>query len=253
MRKKPVIKEYSCCEELGKCITIVQLSDLHNCIFGKDNFGLVKAVSDCRPDIILFSGDMINKHEKHYKTALSVIERIASVAPCFYGYGNHELIYSKHFTSDCKEYEDALKKLGITVLRDDSVITDISGIPFEIGGFTADEKAYTHFKKLPVYSEVTKRKNPNITGLLISHNPELYESYEKSGWNYIFSGHLHGGIIRIPGFRGIVSPSGRLFPKYSGGLYRLKNNKMIVSRGLGSHTVKLRIFNPPELVKITLS
>ena len=66
------------------------------------------------------------------------------------------------------------------------------------------------------------------------------------------SGHLHGGIVRLPKLGGVISPQFRLFPKYDGGDYLIGGRHMIVSRGLGSHTVNIRIMNRPELIVVKL-
>lgn len=254
MRKKPVTKEYSYCAGLGTCIKIVQLSDLHNCSFGTDNDRLLEYVRACEPDLIFITGDMLNKKDKDYHTALNTCRKIASVAPTFYCLGNHEIRFSRTFKKQFETYAEELIDNGIRFLKDDSLIIEVQGKEIEIGCFNADEKAYGHFKPIPFYDNIPKRKNPEIPGLLLSHNPELYKSYEASQWDVVFSGHLHGGIVRIPFIGGCVSPSGRIFPKYSGGFYTLKNNRhMLVSCGLGSHTIKIRLFNPPEITKLTLS
>lgn len=254
MRKKPVTKEYSYCAGLGKCITIVQLSDLHNCVFKNDNEALTESVKACNPDLIVFTGDMFNKRDINTEKALSICWKMSCIAPCYYSLGNHELRYSSRFGLKFEEYCDKLRAFGIRLLTDESEIVEVAEKSIEIGGFNADETAYAHFSEIPFFNNIPSRKNKEIPGILLSHNPELYESYEASDWDIILAGHLHGGIVRIPGIGGCVSPSGRLFPKYSGGFYDLKNNKkMLVSCGLGGHTIKIRIFNPPELVKLTIN
>jgi len=88
----------------------------------------------------------------------------------------------------------------------------------------------------------------------MAHNPSYMKKYLERGANLILSGHLHGGIVRIPGWRGVVSTQFKLFPRYAGGYYQLKDKQaMIVSRGLGSHTIKFRLFNRPELVIIDIT
>lgn len=66
----------------------------------------------------------------------------------------------------------------------------------------------------------------------------------------VVSGHVHGGIMRLPVFGGVLSPSLTLFPKYDGGRFSEGKSTMILSRGLGTHTIPLRVFNPGELVVI---
>jgi len=68
----------------------------------------------------------------------------------------------------------------------------------------------------------------------------------------IVSGHLHGGFIRLPFVGGLISPSGRFFPKYDNGIYEKNDCVMAVSRGLGDHVPLLRVLNKPELMILHL-
>ena len=88
--------------------------------------------------------------------------------------------------------------------------------------------------------------------ILLAHNPAYMDAYKAWGADLILSGHLHGGIVRIPFLGGVISPQAFLFPKYSGELTTEGEQAVIVSRGLGTHTIHLRLFNTPELVSVTL-
>ena len=88
--------------------------------------------------------------------------------------------------------------------------------------------------------------------LLLAHRPEFFEIYKEFNIDLVFSGHAHGGQIRLPFIGGILAPGQGLFPKYDGGLYTESNTNMIVSRGLGNSIFPIRINNPPEIVSVTL-
>ena len=80
-----------------------------------------------------------------------------------------------------------------------------------------------------------------------------YNSYIEYGSNLVLSGHVHGGLIRLPLIGALLSPDYTFFPRYSEGLYEKNNTKMIVSRGLGySRRLKIRINNNFEIVVINL-
>ena len=68
----------------------------------------------------------------------------------------------------------------------------------------------------------------------------------------MLSGHVHGGIIRLPFLGGVISPALILFPKYDGGKYDIADKTLILSRGLGTHSIPVRMFNPGEMVLIDL-
>ena len=65
-----------------------------------------------------------------------------------------------------------------------------------------------------------------------------------------FCGHNHGGLIRLPGIGSLLSPQLTWFPKYNDGCHDLRGNKVVISRGLGTHTFHIRIFNRAELVAV---
>ena len=94
--------------------------------------------------------------------------------------------------------------------------------------------------------------DPEAFHILLAHNPVYFDTYAAWGADLTLSGHLHGGIIRIPGIGGLITPQAQLFPKYDRGLISVNGKYMVVSAGLGEHTVPIRIFNPPQLILITV-
>ena len=87
---------------------------------------------------------------------------------------------------------------------------------------------------------------------MIGHDPDYFEEYSKWGADLTVSGHVHGGLIIIPRFGGLISPMIKFFPKYYKGDYTIGDQHMIVSAGLGLHTLKIRVNNEPDLVTINL-
>ena len=88
--------------------------------------------------------------------------------------------------------------------------------------------------------------------ILIAHNPIYFKNYADWGADLALSGHVHGGIIRLPLLGGVISPAIALFPKYDAGKYEKDGSTMILSRGLGTHTIHVRMFNPGEVSVIKL-
>ena len=88
--------------------------------------------------------------------------------------------------------------------------------------------------------------------ILLAHNPTYMETYQKWGADLVLSGHLHGGVVRISGILGVISPAFELFPKYSGDLYRDGDKISVVSKGLGTHTFHIRLWNPAEFIVLHL-
>ena len=88
--------------------------------------------------------------------------------------------------------------------------------------------------------------------ILLSHRPELFETYVQNSMNIVFSGHAHGGQVRLPFIGGIIAPHQGVLPEYDAGVFTKDETNMIVSRGIGDSIIPLRINNPPELVVVTL-
>ena len=84
--------------------------------------------------------------------------------------------------------------------------------------------------------------------VLLAHHPNYFPQYAAWGADLTLSGHIHGGVARVPFWgRGVISPAWRLFPRYDGGIFREGKAVMVLSRGLGIHTIPVRVFNPGEL------
>ena len=90
---------------------------------------------------------------------------------------------------------------------------------------------------------------------MLAHNPDYFRSYCTLHPDLIVSGHNHGGMIRIPGLGGVISPRLHPFPKYDYGVYESTDSqtKMVVTAGCGMHSIHIRINNPPEMVVIDVN
>ena len=244
---------------IKKDVKFVFISDLHNKSYGEENKKLLEAIDACKPDFILCGGDIPTaKPGVSMQVAIHFIKELAKKYRIFYANGNHEYrmrIYPEKYGDMHENYEKALKEAGIERLinQSDSWQDDIV-----IHGLEIDKKYYKRFRKecptaleiqklVPIKADTDKKYH-----ILLAHNPDYFKVYAKTGANLILSGHVHGGVARLPLLGGVISPSLRLFPKYDGGMYQEGNVTMILSRGLGMHTIPFRFLNPAELVEITL-
>ncbi len=252
-----VIREYTLkTDKVDKEYTITLLADLHNRSYGKDNAKLLEAVDKISPDVILTAGDMLTaKPGKSYRTALDFMKKIAEKYPVYYGIGNHEYrmkLYREDYGDSFEQYTGALKEAGIHVLDNASQEAD----DFVVTGVSIDRKYYKRFKKTVMETEYLTDTLGDVVEnkfhILLAHNPEYFDEYAKWGPDLVVSGHVHGGIMRLPVLGGVISPKLVLFPRYDGGLFVNDATTMILSRGLGMHTLPIRIFNPGELVVIHL-
>lgn len=254
-----VIREYTCqSKTLKKDGTVILLSDLHNKSFGKDNRALLQAIENQKPDGILIAGDMYTAAKGSDNTKVAeFICRLAEKYPVYYGNGNHEhktRLFPEEFGNIYQNYMDKIKKAGVVVLQNEKVY--LPGFNTDIYGLEIKRDYYKKFERQRMDSEyLTKELGTPDKGrfsLLIAHNPEYFPAYAAWGADLSVSGHVHGGLMRLPVAGGVISPGIQLFPKYDGGLFKEENAVMILSRGLGTHTLPIRIFNPGELVVIHL-
>ena len=239
-------------EVTDKAINIVQLSDLHNCNYGKSNSRLLQKISLCKPDIILLTGDIINKNQRIPDEVFAFFEKLAELCPCIYSLGNHELKIRQRWPERFHEYVEKVKEYGIIILDDETVLIERKGVQCCVAAYSSDLKMYRHGKSC-VDVMLPECKNADLS-ILLSHDPDFADVYAVSDYDVTFCGHLHGGIVRIPGYRGVISTRFALFPRYDGGCYQLnEKHVMIVSRGLGTHTIKFRLYNRPELVHAVIT
>ncbi|WP_407268543.1 metallophosphoesterase [Radiobacillus sp. PE A8.2] len=231
---------------------IVQLSDLHNKAFGKNQSRLVKRVEKQTPDLIVVTGDLIDSEKYNERIALELMEKLVDIAPVYFVTGNHEWWSGKYETLEMK-----LKDMGVNVLRNEveelSIGTDkvqLIGIDDPaIPGESYDEHAVA--EEAIKASMETVEQEADFT-ILLSHRPELISLYADYNMDVVFSGHAHGGQFRIPFVGGVVAPNQGLFPTYTAGQHKMGQTTMIVNRGLGNSIIPLRIFNRPEIVVLTL-
>ncbi|MEG2016959.1 MAG: metallophosphoesterase [Clostridium sp.] len=236
---------------------IVQLSDLHSKTFGKDNRRLIEVIDKEGPDIVVMTGDMINSFEEEFQVFLDLVEGLKKYKVYFVE-GNNETKLSKAKKLGLiKE----MKNRGVEILDNEKVrltkggsFIGLYGVWCELCYYKEIKSGYrkdTYFQKKNIEKALgySDRKEFNI---LLAHNPLYFDTYAKWGADLILSGHIHGGLVRIPGVGGLLSPERRFFPKYSEGQYEIKGSKLIVNRGLGGKPLLPRVFNRPEISVIVL-
>lgn len=246
-------------EKVEQPFHFVFLSDLHNKSYGKQNEKLLAAVDAIAPDAVLIGGDILTaKPGAKLDVAIHFVGSLAEKYTIYYANGNHEQrlkLYPEKYGNMAEEYEKALTKVGVGRLVNEGRSDEAHHV--RITGCEINRKYYRRFRKNVMDPEKLKRILPSpVTGefqILLAHNPDYFDAYAAWGADLVLAGHVHGGVARIPGLGGVISPGCRLFPKYDGGLFRLGSSTMIISRGLGAHTIPLRFLNPAELVEITIA
>jgi len=238
-------------------VRIVQLTDLHNHIFGKNNSTLISEITDQKPDIIVMTGDMLNDNGKDIRVIISLISKLSDSFPVYFSMGNHEIKYQKNYDIDLKL---ELEKAGAIVLDCEYEDVVLNGNLIRIGGY------YGYYRTPHLDTEETHKQtellefsncfeNTDRFKLLLCHIPTPWVDWNRIddfSIDLVLCGHYHGGHIRIPFIGGIYAPYVGWFPKYTKGLFIGKVAKCILSTGLGSESFIPRINNPPEIVIIDL-
>lgn len=231
--------------------TIVQISDLHNKSFGKNQKRLLNKIKSTSPNIIVITGDLIDRRKYDLDTAMVFIEGAINIAPIYYVSGNHEA-----WSGDYENIKKVLLSEGVKVLDDSKLDLVIDKSKVQIIGlsdpdfFTSNYMEATSLTNLE--KEIRTLSDDSIFQILLCHRPELFDIYVETNIDLIFTGHAHGGQFRIPYVGGLVAPDQGFFPEYTSGMHKKNKSSMVVNRGLGNSIIPIRIFNRPEIVKLIL-
>ena len=250
---------------LARNLNLVFLSDLHNRSYGEENERLIEAIRREEPDLILIGGDMlVGGGEVPCEAALALITSLTDLCPVIYANGNHEQRL-KEDPGECepayREYREVLEESGVIFVENERLNIPAGRNSIKISGLELPMEAYQKFKKEDITPEQieeclgfcpAREQEEGEYHILLAHNPTYMESYLEWGADLILSGHLHGGMVRVPGVGGAITPQGFFFPKYSGEMTQVGDQTVIVSRGLGTHTFHIRLLNQPEIVTVRL-
>ena len=246
-------------DKISKPVKFVLLSDLHDKEYGPHNEKLLKAIDEETPDAILVAGDMPTALEdREVKVAEEFITALSKKYRIYYGLGNHEAKMrwgKKRFGNRYEEYMKEIGETGSIILQNE--FCDYEDDNIRIYGLDMIHRYFKRFQKIKMddnYLEETLGKlDTGYYNILLAHNPTYFDDYAKIKPDLVLSGHLHGGMVRLPFLGGVIAPSFELFPKYDGGKFERDDSTMIISRGLGAHSISFRMWNPAELVVIEIT
>lgn len=231
---------------------ILHISDLHTKRYGEGFNNLINSCKFLEPDYVFFTGDLFSRTEKNLEPKLVLMRRLLKLGSVYYCMGNHEC----DAPDKANALNAALAKEGVHVLVNSTRRIYEDGEYISVTGVSLPKDHYRSDSGFSHLTEVTPKLMRRLVGrpdrssvtLLLAHDPLPFEAYAEWGADVTFSGHVHGGVIRLPLIGGLLSPERKFFPKYSKGLYRLGRSQMIVSAGLG----KFRLNNPSQLILVTL-
>lgn len=230
--------------------TIVHLSDLHGHEYGEGSADLLARVREQKPDLIVITGDLIDQ-EGQLQMIPALARSLAAIAPAYYVTGNHEWSLG---TAKVKELKNLLTQCGVTVLSNQYELLERNGAQIVLAGVD-DPNGYADQTTPEELSAQIETEAPGLFTVLLAHRNDRFGQYAGLGYDFVMSGHAHGGIVRLPFTDGLIGTDRQLFPERTSGLYTLGDSTLFVSRGLGNNTMPFqgfRIFNRPELAIITL-
>lgn len=249
--------EVPCWQRPAK-LRLAVLSDLHNNIYP----GLVGMLEREAPDFVLVAGDMVNRPTDltppRFTRGYGCTAKLAERWPVYYAPGNHESTWEndEDHRAAYRQYRRALERKGVVFLDNSSASLGDAEDPLTISGLALGKEQFTHHRrkrKPPAREDLRELLGPpRPFQILLAHHPAYLKEYAAWGADLVLAGHYHGGQTRLPGAGGLIGPGFQLFPPYTKGLYESGNTKMIVSAGLGTHTIPARVFNPREVIIVDL-
>lgn len=234
---------------------IVHLSDLHGHEYGEHSEELLEKVREQEPELIVITGDLIDREEQ-MEMVPALAKGLAAISPTYYVTGNHEWSVEWSGSSHAvRTLKGLLTESGVAVLSNEYVVLERNGAQLVLAGI--DDPNGRADQKTPeeLYSEISGEA-PGLFTLLLAHRNDAIERYAAAGYDFVMSGHAHGGIIRLPFTDGLLSPARTFFPTWTSGVYTVGDTTLFVSRGLGNNTTPIngfRLFNRPELAVIELA
>lgn len=243
---------------LSKECRFVLLSDLHNKVYGTKNDKVIEAIRRINPDFIVLAGDLVTSQLREDMTpGIELLRTLRQDYRIYYGLGNHESKMRQKPDQFGDKYDRLIRAVSgknVSVLKNEAAF--LPEYNLKITGLDLDLDYFAHFKiqkmKPGYLQETLPECEKEKCNILIAHNPDYFAEYAQWGADLVLSGHVHGGIMRLPLLGGVIAPSYKIFPEYDGGVFRTGSAAMLLGRGMGSHTIPLRFFNPAELYDVQL-
>ncbi len=236
-------------DKVNSELKIAQISDFHNTKLNTLKEKIINELKSENPDVIMITGDIIDSRREDIDVSLNFIKKIKDIAPIYYVNGNHEIRINNY-----DELKEGLILNEVNVLENKASIFNKDDTTINIIGI--NDPSYVHDNYIDdkvivnkVLDDITY--DSNLYTILLSHRPELFDTYKEKDIDLVLTGHAHGGQIRLFN-KGLVAPNQGLFPKYTSGIILSNNTSMITSRGIGNSVLPFRINNNPELVIIKI-
>lgn len=246
-------------EKLKSAHKWVVLSDVHLWQYGAHNQRLVAAIKREAPEAIFFSGDLVvhTKSERFF-LAEELLEQLVQIAPVYFSNGNHESRLEHESYAGYERYQQLkqrMQDMGVHLLNNASELLETDD-RIQVHGLELPLAYYQKGVDTPLAPDELARclgvADEKSYHILLAHTPKYIPEYLDWGADLSLSGHYHGGLVCLPGIGSVISPQFEFLPQYSFGRFDKNGKTALISRGLGTHTFHIRIFNRAELLIVTV-
>lgn len=224
-------------------LRILQISDMHNKQALGIHHRLLKKVKALAPDIIILTGDVVDRRTTDFNAVLNFIDRLLETGiPVYFVTGNHEWGNRKGtiFIEELRKREIVLLENNSTEIYHNADVITLVGIHDTSTDHEDIEKAFEKVKD-------------NTFTILLSHSPYAIKKYPDLPEDLVLSGHTHGGQVRLPLIGAVISPGGGMFPELDKGVFQWEEGKYIyVDSGLGTSMIPVRFLNQSQISLIQI-
>lgn len=246
---------------LEKPCRIVAISDLHSKEYGDDNERLVALIARQKPDAIFCVGDMLSRNadDEDISHFGALVARLCEIAPVYYTIGNHE---NEFYDADLASVRAAVENAGGVYLNNEYIDVELNGNTLRLVGLLGGNSPWLEYygdEGISLsdtdYAFFEDLRSCELPTVFLSHMPNMmifFTPWKEFRMDLVISGHVHGGLWRLPFVGGVISPSEGFFPKYDYGRYSFGDSDMILSSGLYGYDMIPRLFNRPEICVIDL-
>lgn len=224
-------------------VTILQLSDLHNKVFGDENEKLLKKIRDLNANIIVITGDLIDRKTNDFTDMFALVEELTVLNENVYFIsGNHEW-----GNADTEAFFAGLEERNVIMLDNANTTITLDNATINLVG-VGDSSS----QQDDLATAVEGLKPANYT-VLLSHTPDTANSFSEGPEDLALSGHTHGGQVRLPFIGGVVAPDQGFFPEFDKGIFNRGDGKYLyIDSGLGTSILPIRFLNQSQMSMITV-
>lgn len=220
-------------------LKIVHITDLHygNTTNNSDLNKIIDKVNLIKPDIIIFTGDLVDKdlNNEELEELKNILSNMKSNIKKYAVNGNHD-----------ENFSEILKDTGFTDLNNTyDLLYNSNNSTILFAGINTNDNINDAIKNVNDFLNDEQNNNNIIYKIMLIHEPDKILEFDYNNYNLILAGHSHNGQITIPFIGSLYKPNGS--KKYYKDYYELDGTKLYISGGIGTSTLKFRLFNKPSI------